>query len=508
MTADAAASRPLPPGSDALLQRDRHTILADLLAARTAWAPDWLPAEGGPGRGLAEIAAGQLELLEERLKRVPDHRLAVLLDMLGASRLPAQGARTHVLLTAPPGSRGSRIPQGTRMGAAVPGRDAPVVFETQHDVAISSAAIVEVHSVLPRDDAEHDHSADVLGGRPFTLFGDARRGLARTVHRPRRAARLRRPGCRRARDRHRSAAAPHPLALTWSWWDGAQWRAFTDARGIAAGRRRRRLVRRHAGAHPLGDRAARRTRGRLGAARARRARDALDPRAARRAPGAAAWCAASHAVAGAAVGRQRAPPRARVTARGRLRCRRALARPFRVGRHGEGRRARGRPHRRLRCALLFAGRSPRKSSCARQAPGRADTAGTLRGRRAGRAHGAAGRERGRVAALRRHRPHPRDTAPGGAGFRRRPHRAAARRRRHALRDRGRAGARARQGHRRPPRGGPHEDLRALGAVARPRHRVPVRVRDRDRAPRQPRDAADRAARDCRRALRPQRGSAA
>ncbi|KQV73498.1 hypothetical protein ASC64_18860 [Nocardioides sp. Root122] len=215
-----------PPGSDLILRRDRAAILAEILASRTAYVPDWLPAEGGPGHGVADILAGYLELLQERLAKVPDHRQAVLLDMLGVALLPAQGARTHVTMKAVPGTRGVRVPRGTRVGATVPGRDRPVTFETLDTVAISPASVVEVHSVLPAADAERDHSADVLAREPFTLFDGTVRvdreifvGHQELLAFSGRAVVELQVGM--------GIPAPDPLPIEWSWWDGAQWRAFS-----------------------------------------------------------------------------------------------------------------------------------------------------------------------------------------------------------------------------------------------------------------------------------------
>ncbi|GGK63469.1 hypothetical protein [Ornithinimicrobium pekingense] len=215
----------LPPASDRLLGRDRAAILAEILATRTAYAPDWLPARGGAGHGLADIVAGHLELLQARLAQVPAHRLAVLLDLLGVSLRPAQGARTHVVLTAVPRSPGGRVPAGTRIGATVAGRDDPVVFETVDPVAISPAAIVEVHSVHPEADSEQDHSTDVLASRPLTLFGDLRAadrelyvGHDELLAFDGRAVVQLELGV--------GVPAPWPLVLEWSWWDGTGWRAF------------------------------------------------------------------------------------------------------------------------------------------------------------------------------------------------------------------------------------------------------------------------------------------
>ncbi|MDQ0079502.1 baseplate J/gp47 family protein [Arthrobacter oryzae] len=217
---------PVPPGSDLLLQRNRAAILASILADRTGWAPDWQPAPGGVGHGLADIFAGHLELLQQRLSQVPDHRAAVMLDQLGVSQLPAQGARTHVLLTGIPGTPGARVPAGTRIGASVPGRDTPVVFETRDTVAITSATIVEAHSVLPAEDAEHDHSADLLAHRPVNIFADALPverhlyvGHDTVLAFDGRAVVELEIGL--------AVAAPAPLALDWAWWDGHDWREFT-----------------------------------------------------------------------------------------------------------------------------------------------------------------------------------------------------------------------------------------------------------------------------------------
>ncbi len=219
-----------PPGSDLILQRDRAAILAEIIAARTAYVPDWLPTEGGAGHGLAEILAGYLELLQERLSKVPDHRQAALLDMLGIALLPAQGARTHVTMKAVPGTRGVRVPRGTRIGATVAGRDRPVMFETLDTVAISPASVVEVHSVMPSADAEHDHSADVLAHEPFTIFDGLTRverevyvGHDQLLAFSGRAVVELEVGL--------GTPAPETLPIEWSWWDGEAWRAFSAFAG-------------------------------------------------------------------------------------------------------------------------------------------------------------------------------------------------------------------------------------------------------------------------------------
>jgi hypothetical protein len=137
------------------------------------------------------------------------------------------------------------VAAGTRIGASVkvpdeqhpdgPGTDRQVVFETVDDVAISPAAIVEVHSVFPGADAEQDHSADALAHRPFTLFGDVA-AVARDLYighdqllafDGRAAVEL---------EIGLSVPAPEPLPLEWTWWDGTQWQPFAEVkRSLEAG---------------------------------------------------------------------------------------------------------------------------------------------------------------------------------------------------------------------------------------------------------------------------------
>ncbi|MGW1997825.1 hypothetical protein [Embleya sp. NPDC001921] len=205
--------------------RGRAEVVAALLAARTGWVPDWHPTPGGPSLGAAHGLGALLAALEERLAALPDRQLAALLDMVGVSLLPAQGAGTTVLLQPLPGVSGARVAAGSRLGAAVPGQDAPLVFETRDTVALAGAPLVEVWSLDPGADAAADHSADVLARRPVTLFTDLR------------------PAVRELYLAHDTLLAfagratveitvvlgrpaSSPLRISWTWWDGDAWRPF------------------------------------------------------------------------------------------------------------------------------------------------------------------------------------------------------------------------------------------------------------------------------------------
>src|SRR4051794_13387140 len=92
--------------------------------------------------------------------------------MLGLDVLPAQAARAPVVFTTIPGGGAGRAPAGTRLSAKSEDPERPLVFETERAVALPQARLAEVVSVRPGRDAFSDHSADAVGGPPFTLWDD------------------------------------------------------------------------------------------------------------------------------------------------------------------------------------------------------------------------------------------------------------------------------------------------------------------------------------------------
>lgn len=205
--------------------RGRGEVVAALLALRNGWVPDWHPTPGGASIGVAHGFGALLAALEERLTALPDRQLAALLDMVGVSLLPAQGADTTVLLQPLPGVPDARVTAGSRLGATVPGQDAPLVFETQETVALAGAPLVEVWSVDPGADAAADHSADVLARRPVTLFTGLRPAVRELylAHDTLLAF-----AGRAVVEVAIAVARPASTALRvgWAWWDGADWRPF------------------------------------------------------------------------------------------------------------------------------------------------------------------------------------------------------------------------------------------------------------------------------------------
>ncbi|TXD68913.1 hypothetical protein FUT87_26120, partial [Mitsuaria sp. TWR114] len=91
--------------------RDAPALLAQLLARRAGYTPEWLAADRGAG--LAAIAARYLEALTQRLGQVPDKLKLGFLDVAGLSLVPAQEARAPVVFRLSDQATGGSAPART-----------------------------------------------------------------------------------------------------------------------------------------------------------------------------------------------------------------------------------------------------------------------------------------------------------------------------------------------------------------------------------------------------------
>ena len=207
--------------------RSAEQLAAALRARLPAFTPDWRPLPGGPGDALLEIYAQFLRALGERIDAAPDKNELAFLDLLGLDVLPAQAARAAVVFATIPGGGDGRAPAGTRLGAKGPDPSVQLVFETERAVGLAQARLAEVVTFWPGRDEYADHSADAIGGRPFTLW-DGLQPVAHELY--------------LASDRHFALAGVSSVALNldlapggsealdleWSWWDGDRWRGFKE----------------------------------------------------------------------------------------------------------------------------------------------------------------------------------------------------------------------------------------------------------------------------------------
>lgn len=217
------------------LESRRADELAVALRERLpAYVPGWLPHDGGPGDAVLRIYARFLDALGERIDRTPDKNELAFLDLLGLELLPAQAARAPVVLATMPQLGDGRAPAGTRLAAKAPGGGDPIVFETETAIGLAAARVAEVVSVWPGKDAYTDHSADAIGGRPFTLWQPLQpiRHELYVAH----GLHLALAGSATVElDVDLAGAGSGPLPIAWQYWDGDLWRDFTPPSPAADG---------------------------------------------------------------------------------------------------------------------------------------------------------------------------------------------------------------------------------------------------------------------------------
>src|SRR5262249_32766254 len=124
--------------------RRARVIVRELLERAPAYARGWAPTRSGATAGVLEVVARYARSLIERLSQAPDKNRLAFLDFLGIGLLPAQAARAPVVFKSLPNVADSRAPARTRVGAAVPGSDAPLVFETEDAIALPKSQLVTV----------------------------------------------------------------------------------------------------------------------------------------------------------------------------------------------------------------------------------------------------------------------------------------------------------------------------------------------------------------------------
>jgi predicted phage baseplate assembly protein len=212
-------------GPPVLEPRSADGFAATLRGRLPAYVPGWQPQAGGPGDALLLIYGRFLDALGERIDRTPDKNELAFLDLLGLDLLPAQAARAPVAFATSPQLGDARAPAGTRLAAKAPDGGDPIVFETETEIALAAARIAEVVTVWPARDAYADHSAEAIGGRPFTLWEPLQPirhelYLAHPLH-------LALAGRATVElDVELAGNGSAPLSLVWQYWDGDLWRDF------------------------------------------------------------------------------------------------------------------------------------------------------------------------------------------------------------------------------------------------------------------------------------------
>jgi hypothetical protein len=212
--------------------RDAERILAELLQRRPAYLPHWTAKPGQRGQALLRIFARYMELLVSRLNEAPDKNLLAFLDMMGISLIPARASRAPVVFESLPNAGDGQLLAGTRLGAQVPGQPDPLAFETESSIAMAAAQVVAVRTVWPTRDASADHSMELAGGRPFTLF-EPLQPVAHELYLAHDTLFALKGTATVQIEFDLATPGSEALDIVWELWDGQVWRQFRgfDAEG-------------------------------------------------------------------------------------------------------------------------------------------------------------------------------------------------------------------------------------------------------------------------------------
>lgn len=208
--------------------RDVARFVAEILARRPGYTPEWTPSESGLDAALAQIAARYWQAIVQRLNQAPEKNKLAFLDTLGVQLIPAQAARTPMVFRLAGNVPDARLPAGTQVAAPPPPeRSDQIIFETERATGIAVAKLKEVVSLWPGRDQYIDHSAAFLAGEAFQPF--RKKLMQNTPHHIYIAhdTLLALAGASMV-DATFELTTPSSerLEIIWEYWDGKVWRQF------------------------------------------------------------------------------------------------------------------------------------------------------------------------------------------------------------------------------------------------------------------------------------------
>jgi hypothetical protein len=158
-------------GPPTLDLRTFQDLLSELTRSAGRFAPEWSErARDDAGMVLAAVYAHYLEILLDRLNRVPVKNFLAFLDLLGVGRLPPGAARAPVVFTlAPAAGAAGFVPAGTQVATVQTATEPAVVYETEEDLNVVAALVADGHVIEPDRDRHRDLTAVVTGQDPMVF---------------------------------------------------------------------------------------------------------------------------------------------------------------------------------------------------------------------------------------------------------------------------------------------------------------------------------------------------
>ncbi|MCX9024758.1 MAG: putative baseplate assembly protein [Candidatus Methanoperedens sp.] len=154
-----------PPKIDS---RDQQMLFEQVRGLALYYCPEWKDAAAIESDNYADalmhIFSRMMEIIIQRLNKVPDKNFLTFLDMVGTSLFPPRVAAAPLTFTmAKAETSYRRIPSGTQAATAQTKEKEAVVFETTEDITIIPQKLVSAVSLSPDDDEWADQTT-VLSG--------------------------------------------------------------------------------------------------------------------------------------------------------------------------------------------------------------------------------------------------------------------------------------------------------------------------------------------------------
>ena len=210
--------------------RSLTDLQREVLARHAGYVPDWQPADGTAGNGLTWIFARFRQAVIQRLNQAPDKNRLAFFDLLGIGLAPAQEARAPILFQLTQGASDTHAPAGTQVAAPPPpGSSNQIVYETEQDLGVAAANLVQAVSLWSGIDEYIDHTAALSAGQPVTLFDHLKmQPTPHQIYIAHNTLLALTASVEVDVTFELTQVSSNPLEMSWEYWDGQVWRGFKN----------------------------------------------------------------------------------------------------------------------------------------------------------------------------------------------------------------------------------------------------------------------------------------
>ncbi|MEW5818325.1 MAG: hypothetical protein AB1798_23420, partial [Spirochaetota bacterium] len=123
-------------------KRSWKDIVNQARAFASIYTPEWASQDDDPGLVIIYLFSRLMEIVIDRLNRVPDKHFLAFLDVAGVTLLAPKAARAPVKFILSAGAKDDGfVPQGTQLANSPPPGQESVTFETEKSLVMSTSRL-------------------------------------------------------------------------------------------------------------------------------------------------------------------------------------------------------------------------------------------------------------------------------------------------------------------------------------------------------------------------------